>query len=73
MGAYKSLVCAAEAMVRSLDQQLIHEGLTTAQYRALEALLLHGEVGKSHRHKPRIGRSASLASDSSTLGILTRK
>jgi len=47
MDAYKSLVCAAECMVKSLDQQLIHEGLTTGQYRALEALLLHGPMSQA--------------------------
>jgi DNA-binding MarR family transcriptional regulator len=47
MGAYRSLVAAAEAIVGHLERQLAPIDATITQYRALEALFFHGPMSQS--------------------------
>lgn len=47
MGAYRSLICAAEVMVATLEQQLAPLDVTMTQFRAMEALFFNGPMSQA--------------------------
>lgn len=47
MGAYRSLVCAAQVIVSTLERQLAPLNLTMTQWRAIEALFFNGPMSQA--------------------------
>jgi DNA-binding MarR family transcriptional regulator len=63
MVTYRNLLCAADMMVRQLDQVLGSLKMTTGEYRALEALFFHGPMSQAELTRLTFtsGSSTSLA------------
>lgn len=70
MATYRNLLYASGMMVRELDQVLIPLGLTTGEYRALEALFFQGPMTQAElgRMTLSVGSSTSL-----TVAMLERE